>query len=71
MAAPFGVTISGFGLENSGLVWDPFAYNSTTFLIDGLGLVTFGFIFNAKNNWIPPYATYTTVWTGVTTGCCF
>jgi hypothetical protein len=70
MAAPFGVTTSGFGLELGGMVWDPFNYASTTFLIDGLGLVTQGFLFNLKNNWFPPYATFTTVWTGFTSGCC-
>jgi hypothetical protein len=69
MAAPFGVTTSGFGLELRGMVWNPFAYTSSTFLIDGVGLMTFGFIFNSANNWFPPYATFTTTWVGCS-HCC-
>lgn len=69
MAAPFGVTTSGLSLELNGLFWDPFPSPSTTFLLDGLAITTFGFIANSANNWFPPYATYSTVWNGCT-HCC-
>ncbi len=70
MAAPFGVTLSGLGLELNGMAFVPFPYPSATYLIDGLGLATFGFVWNAANVWYSPYDPVTTTWTGCSTCAC-
>lgn len=69
---PFNVVVNGTGLELAGLAWWPWnavPYSSSNAaIIDGLGLLTFGFVWNANNSWAPCNTVQVVAWAGCT-GC--
>lgn len=72
MANPFDVDTEGLGLETKGFVHSPFPYIYATFVIDGLELTTFGFIYDQRNSWVPTYQPTNPNWVGSSTcisGC--
>ena len=71
MAAPaWNVEINGFGLDDFGLfkVEPWFPYPPAIPIIDGLGLLTFGFVWNANASWAGCFTINQVTWSGCS-GC--
>lgn len=64
MANPFNATINGAGQENWGLAWAPAPSGNYPYSVDGLGLVTLGFVWSVGSVWFDCYAGVTTTWSG-------
>lgn len=71
MAAPFqnvSIDTNGTGLLMGGLAWNPFTSAGHTYIVDGMGLVTRGFVWNSAAIWFNFFTPVNAVWTG-TSAC--
>lgn len=67
MASPFqniAIDKNGTGLLMNGMAWNPFTPTSQTYIIDGVGLVTRGFVWNAAAIWFNLFNPASVVWSG-------